>query len=301
MEKKIITTFIFLFTVVILLRILDLFNFGDMFKDILLNLSNTVIILIIGLLIIYIIRRITKQRLMRKISYYTVFITIVTAIFFMFSGNLFELGISFGIIAIVLTFVFQNPILSLVAWVYVIVGDAYSEGDRIKIGNIKGDVIDINPIRTKLLEVGGEYLANDLPSGKTVYLPNAVLLSEPLFNYTKDFKYVWVDITFQLTYETDFDFVKKKTENIIKKYLKGDVKKIERSYLRSASKLKVQKKKFKLINFTMEPAQSWIDFRAIFPVEPVDQSKVISNITKEILDMFNKHPRKVGFPRGRSR
>jgi small-conductance mechanosensitive channel len=141
------------------------------------HLVNSVFVVIGGLILGYIASRIVEDATIRKIIYYLIFVGAAIIIFFIFQENLVAVGISLGIIAVAFTLIFQSPILNLVGWVYITLGRVYREGDRIRVGNFKGDVVDINPMRTKIFEIGGEFTASDLPSGRIITLPNSLLLT----------------------------------------------------------------------------------------------------------------------------
>jgi len=60
----------------------------------------------------------------------------------------------------------------------------YRVGDRIKIGDATGDVIDVSYLDTTLWEFGGEYLSSDHPSGRLIKFPNSNVLNEAVYNYS---------------------------------------------------------------------------------------------------------------------
>jgi small-conductance mechanosensitive channel len=74
--------------------------------------------------------------------------------------------ISLGLISLVLGFALQTPISSLIGWVYILVRVPYRVGDRIQMGDARGDVIDVSYLDTTLWEFGGDYLSTDHPSGR---------------------------------------------------------------------------------------------------------------------------------------
>jgi small-conductance mechanosensitive channel len=51
-------------------------------------------------------------------------------------------------------------------------------GDRIKIGDATGDVIDVGYLDTTLWEFGGQYISGDHPSGRVIRFPNEKVLDE---------------------------------------------------------------------------------------------------------------------------
>lgn len=269
--------------------------------DTITHLTNSLAVVVAALILGYIASKIIKDPTIRKIIHYLIFAAAAVSIFFIFQENLVAVGISLGIIAVAFTLIFQSPILNLVGWIYITMGRVYKEGDRIRVGNYKGDVVDINPMRTKIFEIGGEFTTSDLPSGRVITLPNSLLLSEPVSNFTKDVPYVWVDIPFDLTYETDFEFVKEEIGKIIRKRLEDQLETIQEKYEKAVKTYHIKDEPFIDISFNLTPAGSWIEFRVTFPVDPKEQHIITTEITEEILKMFNQYPDKVKFPMGRSR
>ena len=275
----------------------DVYNWANTVQ----YLVNSSFVIVAALILGYIASKIIKDQTLKKIVHYMIFAGAAVTVFFIFQENLVAVGISLGIIAVAFTLIFQSPILNLVGWVYITIGRVYSEGDRIRVGDFKGDVVDINPMRTKIFEIGGEFTASDLPSGRVITLPNSLLLSEPVSNFTKDVPYVWVDIPFDLTYETDFDFVKSEIEHIIRERLGDQLEVIREKYEKAVKAYHVKEEPFIDVSFNLTPAGSWIEFRVTFPVDPKEQHMITTEITEDIIRMFNKYPEKVRFPMGRSR
>jgi len=189
MKKVFLSALIFFILTLVILQILGSIQQFFNLTGTITHIVNSVFVIAVGLVLIYITGRIFKDTVIRKIVHYAIFAGVAVIIFFIFQENLVAVGISLGIIAVAFTFIFQSPILNLVGWVYITIGSVYKEGDRVRVGNFKGDVVDINPMRTKIFEIGGEYTASDLPSGRIVTLPNSLLLSEPVSNFTKDVPY----------------------------------------------------------------------------------------------------------------
>ena len=300
MKRTVLSLIIFSF-ILALFQIVGLLEYVFDWAITVSNLINSVIVVIVGLFLIYLSKRIFKDLTLRKIVNYMIFIGAAITIFFIFQENLVAVGISLGIIAVAFTLIFQSPILNLVGWIYITMGRVYSEGDRIRVGNYKGDVVDINPMRTKIFEIGGEFTTSDLPSGRIITLPNSLLLSEPVSNFTKDVPYVWVDIPFDLTYETDFEFVKTEIGKIIRNRLEDQLETIQDKYEKAVKTYHIKEEPFIDVSFNLTPRGSWIEFRVTFPVDPKEQHIITTEITEKIIEMFNKYPDKVRFPIGRSR
>ena len=118
-KKVFLSTLIFFVLTLVFLQILgsiqQFFNLTGMIT----HIVNSVFVIAVGLVLIYITGRIFKDTVIRKIVHYTIFAGVAVIIFFIFQENLVAVGISLGIIAVAFTFIFQSPILNLVGWVYI--------------------------------------------------------------------------------------------------------------------------------------------------------------------------------------
>lgn len=302
--KKQTKNIVFIYLPLLLLALVTRF-IGNQFDLIKLNntgthIADSLVILVVAFTIMGILKQFVQNSKLRRVTYNIVLIGTLLTIFFTFRDQLFAIGISLGIVAAVLTFIFQTTILSVVGWVYILTGNVYSIGDRIRIGNLKGDVVSITPLRTKILEIGGEYIASDVKSGRIYTFPNSILLTEPLSNYTKELPYIWVDLPFHLTYETDFEFLLKESEAIVIDYIKSELPNFTKNFKKINSTYS-RHKQLLPYSFNTTPSNSWIEFRITIPVDPFRQSDLTTALTLTIIQLMKKYPRKIQFPKGRVR
>jgi len=110
-------------------------------------------------------------------------------------GMLLVLGATGAGLAIALAPV----IVSMAGWVLITSSNLFKVGDRIQLGGVVGDVIDIGIIRTSLLEIGNWVDADQL-SGRVVALSNAAVFKDPVFNYTQGAPYIWDEFTVPIAY-----------------------------------------------------------------------------------------------------
>src|ERR1041385_2492434 len=123
-------------------------------------------------------------------------------------ANWYTAVVSIGLVSIILGFALQTPVTSFIAWIYILIRTPYRVGDRIRIGDATGDVIDVGYIDTTLWEFGGDYLSTDHPSGRLIKFPNSHVLSTAVYNYSWPlFPYIWNEIKFYVAYESDLEFV----------------------------------------------------------------------------------------------
>ena len=114
----------------------------------------------------------------------------------------------------------QTPMSSFIGWIYILVRRPYRVGDRIKIDDATGDVIDVSYIDTTLWEFGGQYLSTDHPSGRIIKFPNAKVLNSMVYNYSWPlFPYIWNEIKFNVAYESDLEFIAQTIQRITEEEL----------------------------------------------------------------------------------
>ncbi len=167
-----------------------------------------------GIIIVAIIFRILSQVLPRQVQDSDLRYRIRKAITFVgyaimallivliFSDSLGKLTVIFGVIGAGVAFALQEVIGSFAGWVAISFGQFYKPGDRVLLGGIMGDVIDISILRTTLMECG-TWVKADLYNGRIVRIANSFVFKEPVFNYSADFPFVWDEITVPVKYGSD--------------------------------------------------------------------------------------------------
>src|SRR5437588_3569776 len=145
---------------------------------------------------------------LRRILHLVVGIVIVFIGLSIFFANWYTALISVGVVSIIVGLSIQTPMSSFIGWIYILVRRPYRVGDRIKIGDATGDVIDVSYIDTTLWEFGGSLLSTDHPSGRIIRFPNSKVLNSTVYNYSWPlFPYIWNEIKFDIAYESDLEFV----------------------------------------------------------------------------------------------
>ena len=111
-----------------------------------------------------------------------------------------------------LPFALQEVIASFAGWLGIIFGGFYKIGDRVQLGGIKGDVMDIGVLRTTMMETG-QWVDGDLYNGRIVLVANSFVFKEPVFNYSGDFPFLWDEIKIPIQYGSNYE----KTTEILEK------------------------------------------------------------------------------------
>ncbi|UCE91312.1 MAG: mechanosensitive ion channel [Methanobacteriota archaeon] len=149
-----------------------------------------------------------RVRSMWKLITYGVWILVLSVIIFSLIGETRNIVLYIGLIGAALTFVMQQPLLNIIGWALISYRRVYRIGDRVSVGGTKGYVLDVTTMYTELREFG-DWMRGDTFTGRIVTVPNSMVLSSPIFNYTKDFPFIWDEVVNLVTYESDIEVAKK--------------------------------------------------------------------------------------------
>jgi len=152
----------------------------------------------------------------RKYLYYTATALLLLVLLGVWSGNLGQLALAVTAIGAALAFALQQPVFSLAGWLYIVTRRPYDVGDRIELGGVSGDVIDIRLFKTVLLETYPEGRGHGTQStGRVVDFPNSDVLSKSLLNYTRGFEYLWNEYPILITFESNWAKAKRLLQEIV--------------------------------------------------------------------------------------
>jgi small-conductance mechanosensitive channel len=107
----------------------------------------------------------------------------------------------------------HDTIANMAGWFFIMSRKPFKVGDRIEIGEIAGDVIDIRIFQFSVVEIRN-WVDADQSTGRIVHVPNSKVLREPLANYQIGFEYIWNEIPVLITFESDWKKAKELLQNI---------------------------------------------------------------------------------------
>lgn len=118
-----------------------------------------------------------------------------------FFDDLSMVAAAFGLVSAALVIAMKDICTSVVGWFVSTVGGKMNIGDRLEVDGVKGDIIDIDLLRTTMLEVNG-WLGADQPTGRVISLPNNFIFTQKVFNYSHGHPYIWCKAEFAVTFST---------------------------------------------------------------------------------------------------
>ncbi|NPD70218.1 mechanosensitive ion channel family protein [Lichenicola cladoniae] len=124
-----------------------------------------------------------------------------------------RLATAFGLLSAGLAFALQQVVTSVAGYFVILRGSTFTVGDRISMGGVRGDVMRLGFIQTTIMEMGqppsvqgadpAVWVRSRQFTGRIVTVSNSKIFSEPVFNYTRDFPFIWEEMAIWITYKAD--------------------------------------------------------------------------------------------------
>jgi len=181
----------------------------------------------------------------RKTSYY---IFLFISIFFVsrvWLQGVKSLTTFLGFISAGIVIALKDLLVNPVGWLFILWWKPFEVGDRIQIGEHRGDVVDIRLYKFTLMEIGN-WVDSDQSTGRIIHIPNSAVINDAVANYSKGFEYIWNEIPVLVTFESDWHLAKEHLEKIIKKHA-------EHLSAPAQKKVKEASKKFMIFYKTLTP------------------------------------------------
>lgn len=124
-----------------------------------------------------------------------------------------------GLFSAGLAFAFKDLVSNFLGWVIINSRKPLQVGDRIKIGDSIGDVLEIDWFYTTIIEVTQTNKTYGQSTGRLVYIPNIKTLSVEVINETNTFPYTWNELEITVTIDSNWKKAKQIIMNIAKKHL----------------------------------------------------------------------------------
>lgn len=127
-----------------------------------------------------------------------------------------RLATALGLVTAGLAFALQRVVTAVAGYFVILRGRTFTVGDRITMGGVRGDVIGLGFIQTRVMEMGqppsvqpgadpAMWVRARQYTGRIVSITNDKIFDEPVYNYTSDFPFLWEEIRLPIPYDSDRD------------------------------------------------------------------------------------------------
>ncbi len=137
---------------------------------------------------------------------------VLTPVGLLLVGRLWFAGVGalatfLGLVSAGVAIALKDLLVNFAGWAFILWRRPFDLGDRVQIGTYAGDVIDVRIFMFTLHEIGN-WVQADQPTGRVLHVPNGLVFTEALANYTKGFPYIWNEIPVTVTFESDWQKAK---------------------------------------------------------------------------------------------
>ena len=178
---------------------------------------STALVVLAGVVAAWAIGRLAFRRVddpydryhFRKLVRYGVAVVVLIVVAVIWRAFAGRVGIVLGLAAAGLAFAMQEVVGAVAGWFNILWGRIFRVGDRIQMGGVRGDVIDITPLRTKILEIGsraddGSWVKGRQLTGRIVAVSNKATFTEPVYNYSAAFGFIWEELALPFRHDGDW-------------------------------------------------------------------------------------------------
>jgi small-conductance mechanosensitive channel len=251
------------------------------YKGVLLSVIIVISLLIIRRILTKIIEAYISRKALKEeniIQFMMTWKYIWTAIIFIMgiiglSGSMKVVGISAGFMGMVLGWSLQAPVTGIAAWLMIILKRPFKIGNRVIIAGIIGDVMDVTLTHIILNQVGGT-VGGEERSGRAVLIPNAIMFSQVIMNYTLQEDYILDEVPVRITFDSDWEEAERILIEAAKDVTKEIIEKTgDQPFIRA------------------ELFDAGVLMRLRYKVEPPNRQETSTYIVREIFREFGNNPK----------
>ena len=112
-----------------------------------------------------------------------------------------------------IAFALQRVITAVAGYFVILRGKTFNVGDRILMGGVRGDVVGLSFMQTRIMEMGQSpreetdkksWVRSRQFTGRIVTVTNDKVFDEPVYNYTHEFAYIWDEISVPVRSRSDY-------------------------------------------------------------------------------------------------
>lgn len=251
-------------------------------------LGVVAIVLLVKLMQATLIRRLTdsdSRYYARKLVTLAGWLAATLLITLVFRDRLGGLTVAIGVASAGIAFALQEVIGSIAGWIAISFGNFYAPGERVQLGGIRGDVIDIGILRTTLMELG-EWVASDLYTGRVVRIANSFVFKQPVFNYSADFPFLWDEVRIPVQHDCDHRLARQLLEEVLLNVCTEDL------ILDSRRAWQQLVRRYLLENASLQPTvtlmitDNWLEFTLRYLVDYKQRRSTRDRLAMGVLDAF---------------
>lgn len=227
-------------------------NFGissDAQEKLLTSIITIILLLIVRKIILNLVFKkfydVKLQYKWRKTSTYIITLIISLVLIKVWFQGFGSIATFLGLLSAGIAIALKDPLVNIVAWIFIVTRKPFETGDRIEIDGLSGDVIDVRIFQFTVMEIGN-WVDADQSTGRIVHIPNGKIFTDFQANYSTGFDYIWNEIGVLVTFESDW----KKAKEVLSKIVTGHAEHLTSDVQR---KIKETSRKFMIFYNVLTP------------------------------------------------
>ena len=271
-------------------------------KKLLFSLAFVLCVTLLGRFLRWLAHRRTWDHAGKRFAFWThqgisiaVTVALVVGLVSLWFDNPSTLTTAAGMVTAGLAFALQKVVTAFAGYLVILRGKTFTVGDRITMGGIRGDVIALSFLQTVIMEMGEPAQGDSADpvwvqarqyTGRIVRVSNAVIFDKPVYNYTREFPYIWEELRVPVPYDAD----RKRAEQILMDAARKHTVKIAEL---GEDALHALERRYVLKRSELEPqifwrlTDNWIEMTARFIVPDAGIRAIKSAMSRDILEQFD--------------
>lgn len=190
----------------------------------------------------------------------------------------------------------QKAILSFAGYFVIVFGKVFDIGDRIQIGDVRGDVLDVGLFKTTVMEMGvppsllpdpNNWVTSRQYTGRVVTFTNSEVFESATFNYSRMFDFLWEEMRIPLHYDEDHDRAEAIALEAARGATAGAVEEARRQLDRMRQRFPLQPADLEPMSY-LRITDNWVELSVRFLVRAWGIRSTKDDITRTILARYRE-------------
>jgi small-conductance mechanosensitive channel len=234
----------------------------------------------------------------RQASKLIAFAVIVAGLVVIWVGDTSKFATVAGLLTAGFAVALQRVITAMAAYLIILRGRVFTVGDRITIGGVRGDVVRLGLVQTTVMEMGEPPGAHSGDpevwinarqyTGRLVNVTNDKIFDTPVYNYTREFPYLWEEMHFPIPYDGDYARAESILLDVAHKHTDATVEQAKPGFDRLRERYFVPEHPELPPRVFLRMTDNWVELSLRF-LAPVHGVRGIKDaMTREVLSAFGQ-------------
>ena len=198
-----------------------------------------------------------------------------------------------GLVSAGVAVALQRVITAFAAYIIILRGRVFNIGDRITIGSVRGDVVGLDFMQTTVMEMGQTLdEQGDSPSmwvhgrqysGRLVRITNDKIFDSPIYNYTREFPYVWEELRLPISSNDDRALAERILFDVAERHTRKTVEAARSAFAQLRERYRMVRDTDLAPRVFWRITDNWVELSLRFIVEPYEVRSVKDAMSREIL------------------